>query len=91
MNQARIAGGERHHDFVARVTRVFDDVADQHRGEAVLVVSHGGAILATVPQLIGLPRTRGLDVLLPNCSPIALETDAEGWRLAPGGSIPEPG
>ena len=26
---------------------VLDDIADQHRGEAVLVVSHGGAIIAT--------------------------------------------
>ena len=78
---AQIAGGERTDDFVARVTRVLDEVADQHRGEAVLVISHGGAILATVPQLVGLPRTRGLGVTLPNGSPIELETDGDGWRL----------
>ena len=82
---AKIAGGERTSDLVARVQRVLDEAADQHRGEAVLVVSHGGAILATVPQLVGLPRTSGLGVTLPNGLPLALEVDADGWRLAQPG------
>lgn len=82
---ARIDGGERIEDLVARVTGVLDEVADQHPGEATLVVSHGGAILATLPQLAGLPRTRGLDVTLPNCGVVELEVDADGWRpVSPG-------
>lgn len=82
---AGIAGGEQTDDFVARVGRVLDEVADQHRGEAALVISHGGAILATLPQLVGLPRTRGLDVTLPNCGVIELEADNDGWRpVSPG-------
>ena len=78
---ARIAGGESVDEVVARVTEVLDEVADTHRGEAALVVSHGGAILATLPQLVGLPRTHGLGVTLPNGAPISLEADAAGWRL----------
>ena len=80
----RIDGGERITDFVRRVGAVFEEAADAHPGEAVLVVSHGGAILATVPQLVGLPRARGLGVTLANCGVIELEKDADGWRLVAG-------
>jgi probable phosphoglycerate mutase len=78
---ATIAGGERVGAIVSRVQSALDEAADAHPGEAVLVVSHGGAILATVPQLVGLPRGRGLGKVLPNCGVVELEKDAEGWRL----------
>ena len=80
-DDATIAGGERVGAIVDRVQSVLEEAADAHPGEAVLVVSHGGAILATVPQLVGLPRTRGLGVTLANCGLIELENDADGWRL----------
>lgn len=42
-----------------RVFRVLDDLVDRHAGETVLVVIHGGAILATLgsiaPGRTGLP------------------------------------
>ncbi|GAA1792304.1 histidine phosphatase family protein [Nocardioides hankookensis] len=80
----RIDGGELISDFVGRVGAVLEEAADAHPGETVLVVSHGGAILATVPQLVGLPRTRGLGIVLANCGVIELEKDADGWRLVAG-------
>ncbi|KQW48345.1 hypothetical protein ASC77_06165 [Nocardioides sp. Root1257] len=80
----RIDGGELISDFVRRVGAVLDEAADAHPGETVLVVSHGGAILATLPQLVGLPRTRGLGISLANCGVIELEKDADGWRLVAG-------
>ena len=78
---AEVPGGDRVDVFVDRVTTVFEEVADQHRGEAVLVVSHGGAILAAVPRLLGLPAAFVRDRTLENCGVIELETDADGWRL----------
>lgn len=83
-DETRIEGGERITDFVRRVGDVLEEVADAHPGEATLVVSHGGAILATLPQLVGLPRTRGLGVTLANCGVIELEKDADGWQLVSG-------
>jgi broad specificity phosphatase PhoE len=79
---ARIDQGERITDFVGKVEGVLEEVADAHPGEAALVVSHGGAILATIPQLVGLPRTSGLGVVLANCGSVELEKDGDGWRLA---------
>jgi probable phosphoglycerate mutase len=77
---AEIAGGDRVADTVARVQDTLVGIADEHRGEAVLVVSHGGAMLATLPQLVGLPRTAGFGVALANCGVVALEVDDDGWR-----------
>jgi probable phosphoglycerate mutase len=81
---AEIEGGERISDFVGRVGAVLEEIADVHPGEAALVVSHGGAMLATLPQLVGLPRTHGLGVVLANCGTIELEKDADGWRPTAG-------
>ena len=80
-DDAAIDGGERVSDVVARVEGVLQEIADEHRGETVLVVSHGGAILATLPQLAGLPRQRGLGVTLPNCGVIGLAADSDGWQV----------
>ena len=80
-DDAAIDGGERVAEVVARVEGVLREVADEHRGETALVISHGGAMLATLPQLAGLPRRRGLGVTLPNCGVIGLEADADGWQL----------
>ena len=56
------------------------EVADAHRGESVLVVSHGGAICTAVPVLaanLDLAHAHGLP--LPNCAVVALEADADGF------------
>jgi probable phosphoglycerate mutase len=78
---ARIGGGERIDAFVGRVTDVLEEVADQHRGEAVLVVSHGGAIMAAVTPLAGLAPERARGLTLPNCAAVELEADGKDWRL----------
>jgi len=78
---ATIDGGERVGAIVARVEAVLEEVADAHPGETALVVGHGGAILATIPHLVGLRRGSGLGVTLPNCAVIEVEKDADGWRL----------
>jgi 2,3-bisphosphoglycerate-dependent phosphoglycerate mutase len=56
-------------------------LADQHRGEAVLVVSHGEAIRLGVPALArnlssSFPEGRAV----PSCGVVELEADADGWQ-----------
>ncbi|MGG5258433.1 histidine phosphatase family protein [Phycicoccus avicenniae] len=82
-DSARIPGGERIADVVARVRTVLEEVADAHRGETVLVVSHGGAVMATVPELVGAPRARAHDLVLPGGGHLVLESDEDGWRRLP--------
>lgn len=80
-DSAQISGAELVADTVARVQATLRAIADEHRGESVLVVSHGGAILASLPPLVGLARTYGLGVALANCGVVELEVDDDGWRL----------
>lgn len=82
---ATIDGGERIGDIVHRVADVLEGVADQHRGESVLVVSHGGAIMVTVPWLLRLPRAAARELVLPGAGHLALEHDSDGWRFSPRG------
>jgi probable phosphoglycerate mutase len=80
-DDATIDGGEAVAATVARVHAVLREIADTHRGEGVLVISHGGAILASVPELVGAPRLSSYDVTLPGCGFVELEADDEGWRV----------
>jgi 2,3-bisphosphoglycerate-dependent phosphoglycerate mutase len=57
---------------------VLDAIADAHRGEAVLVVAHGGVVVATQAVLAYQP---GRPWDFPNCSYVGLEGDASGWRV----------
>jgi probable phosphoglycerate mutase len=75
-----IQGGEFGSQVVDRVCGVLEEAADRHRGEAVLVVSHGGAICTAIPNLARnverrFPQSRPLA----NCDVIELAADADGW------------
>jgi probable phosphoglycerate mutase len=79
--EARIDGGESGTEVIARVAAELELVADQHRGESALVVSHGGAICTAVPALAGnvsarFPESRPI----PNTGVVELEADGDGWR-----------
>ena len=85
--EARIEGGESGAEVVVRMGGVLAEVADLHRGESVLVVSHGGAICTAVPALarnvhprfpLGRPLTDG--------GVVRLEADdTGGWRAVSWG------
>ena len=77
---ARIPGAESGTEVIGRVSAVLEEVADTHRGEGVLVISHGGAICTTVPALAtNLRPDHGHRRPLPNCAVVALDADADGW------------
>jgi probable phosphoglycerate mutase len=77
---ARIPGAESGTEVIGRVGAVLSEVADAHRGEAALVISHGGAICMAVPVLAAnLVPTHAVVLPLANCEVVALEADADGW------------
>jgi 2,3-bisphosphoglycerate-dependent phosphoglycerate mutase len=77
-----VPGGEIGRETAERVLDVLDDVADEFRGETVLVVSHGGVIHALwgaiAPGSAHGPPANGVA----NASVHVFERDADGWRLA---------
>ena len=77
-----LPGGESGLAVVTRMREALQSVADQHRGETVVVVSHGGAMAVGLPWLaddVRDDRARGSGV--PNCGVIEMQGDADGWRL----------
>jgi probable phosphoglycerate mutase len=82
---AGVPGGETGRETADRVLGVLDEIADQHRGETVLVVSHGGVILALWGAIApGSPLAPANDDVA-NGSSYAFEQDADGWGAAPVG------
>lgn len=89
---ARIPGAETGHEVVARYEAVLGEVADAHRGESVLVISHGGVMcmaLSALAHNLALGHSRDLPPM-PNCGVVSLEGDADGWaaRSWAGTAIP---
>jgi 2,3-bisphosphoglycerate-dependent phosphoglycerate mutase len=77
-----VPGGESGVQVADRVLAVLDDVADRFRGETVLVITHGGVILALTGRLApGSPSAPADAYDVPNCSTYLLERDADGWRV----------
>jgi probable phosphoglycerate mutase len=84
---AGVPGGETGDEVADRVLGVLDDVADQFRGETVLVVSHGGVILALMGRLAPASPSAPRDAYdVPNCASYLLERDADGWRVRTPGA-----
>jgi probable phosphoglycerate mutase len=77
---ARIPGAESGVEVVERYEAVLDEIADSHRGESVLVISHGGVMsmaLSALARNLALSHSR--DLPMPNCGVVAVEADVDGW------------
>lgn len=77
---ARIPGGESGVEVVQRYEAVLDEIADGHRGESVLVISHGGVMCMALSALArNLTLSHSRDLPMPHCGVVAVEVDADGW------------
>jgi broad specificity phosphatase PhoE len=81
---AAFPGGESGQDVVARYREQLSEIADEHRGESVLVIGHESAACTSIPALAGNVRAPYPAALrrLPNGHTAELLVDADGWRLA---------
>lgn len=77
---AAFPGGESGHDVVRRYAAALEEIADLHRGEAVIVVGHESVACATLPHLAtGVPHPRPAETRsLGNTESVELELDADG-------------
>ena len=77
---AAFAGGESGRDVVARHRSQFEEIADLHRGETVLVVGHQTALAVALPTLArNLTAGWAREHELGHTESIDLEVDADGW------------
>jgi probable phosphoglycerate mutase len=88
---ARIPGGESGSDVVERYESVLAEIADAHRGESVLVVSHGGVMCMALSALArNLTLSHSRDLPMPNGGVVAVEADADGWVARSWAGTPLP-
>jgi len=79
---ARIDGGESGHEIVHRMRSALGEMADQHRGETVVIVSHGGTMACALPRCAtDVPDDYGRGRFVPNCGMVELSVDADDWSL----------
>jgi probable phosphoglycerate mutase len=86
-------GAEDGHLVVKRFTEAIGGIADTHRGEAVLVFTHGGVMSLAIPRVsVNAGRDVAARRFLANCAVAEVEVDADGWRLVtwPGTTDPDP-
>jgi broad specificity phosphatase PhoE len=68
---------------IARMSAGLEEIADLHRGETVLVVTHGWVMGLVLPHLAAnLPDSHGVGRPLPGCCPVRMSVDADGWHCA---------
>ena len=67
---------------VERFTDALQEIADIHRGETVLVFTHGGVMSLVIPRLsVNVRNDLAAQRFLPNCELAEVEVDADGWRI----------
>lgn len=74
--------GESLKDFFARSIEVLGEVARRHRGEEVLVFTHGGVLEMAYRHALGRGLSTPRDFEIPNAALNVVEVGAERWRVA---------
>ena len=75
-------GGESQRQLLRRVTGAFDAIATRHSGERVVVVSHGGVLIAFAKHVLGLPPAAPRRFHIHNTSLSVFERDdARAWSV----------
>jgi probable phosphoglycerate mutase len=76
-----IPGGESIRQRFERVTGAIDDIAARHRGETVLVVSHGGPLGDCYRRALGKGIEERIKIDLFNASVNRVRIDGHDWSL----------
>ena len=77
-----VPGGESGAEVVRRYREALQTIADQHRGESVLVFSHGGVMAFVLPRLSGTVRDDlAEERALPPCAVAQVAVDGDGFRV----------
>ena len=80
--------GETLAEVVERTGACLERLAKRHSGEDVVIVSHGGAIRATVAYCLRIGPDNALHLSVQNLSLTRLERTPEGWRVVCVNELP---
>lgn len=76
-----ISGGESFRSLFDRTASFLVSIALKHRGESVVVVTHGGNLNATFRMAVGLPTDQARRFSLLNGSLAHLQFQGDTWKL----------
>jgi 2,3-bisphosphoglycerate-dependent phosphoglycerate mutase len=77
-----IPGGESGADVVERFREALQGISDLHRGETVLVFTHGGVMSFVLPLVCGGVHHEPTKAkFLPNCAVAEVSVDGDGFEL----------
>ncbi len=83
--EERAPGGESFVDVFERVRAAIERINVAHRGQDIVVASHGGPIKAAIAHALGLQAKAGFAFAIDNCSITRLDhltsQDHSGWRV----------
>ena len=78
----RIPGAESGEEVLERYREALQAIADQFRGETVLVFSHGGVMSFALPRISGNVRDDlAVARFLPNCAVAEVSVDGDGFEV----------
>lgn len=78
----QVPGGVTGEQVLSRYREALSSIADQFRGETVLVFSHGGVMSFVLPRLSGAVRDDlAAATYLPNCAVAEVAVDGDGFDL----------
>lgn len=76
----RRPGGDSYSDLAARVWPALEALAGRHRGEQVVLVTHGGPIRLVLSRVLGRPLTERQAFGVENGTLFAVEESGGDWR-----------
>lgn len=75
-------GGESYEELGERLWPALEKLADRHRGEEIVTVTHGGPIRLVLSRILGRPLTERHLFGVDNASAFAVEETGGRWRRA---------
>jgi alpha-ribazole phosphatase len=75
-------------EVVERVGAALERLAVQHRGQDVVIVSHGGSIRGAVAHSLRIGPDNALHLVVQNLSLTRLERSPAGWRVVCVNELP---
>lgn len=79
----RRGGGDSYQDLEARVWPAFERLAERHRGERIVAISHGGPIRLALSRILDRPLTDRDALGVVNGAWFEVSRSPEGWSRVP--------
>lgn len=80
-------GGESFRQFFDRCSRAIDSLANEHSGQKVVAVTHGGVLGAVFRKVLKISLEAERNFLLLNCSINRIQKSQTNWSLVSWGDI----